>query len=97
MNSFIVKCLSIIFILFSIIFVLTIFESETVKAVTYDGEDLALAILSNTSTLVDSSYDEKAPNSQEQSIILSELGTMSPTNGNTFIILSTGKAGNCYN
>ncbi|PNX48880.1 MAG: hypothetical protein BV456_09385 [Thermoplasmata archaeon M8B2D] len=93
MNSFIRKYLSIVLTLFSILNVLTIFESETVTAVTYDGEDLALAILANTSTLIDSSYDEKAPNSQEQSIILSELGTMSPTNGNTFILLSTGKAG----
>jgi uncharacterized repeat protein (TIGR01451 family) len=93
MKSFLGKYLSIILILFSVLFVLTVFESETVTAETYDGEDLALAILANTSTYVDSSYDEKAPQAQDQSIILSELGTMSPTNGDTFIILSTGNAG----
>ena len=59
----------------------------------YDGRDLALAILANTSTLVSTSYHDTDEDGNRQSIILSSLGTMAPTNGDTFVLLSTGIAG----
>ncbi|HDM67404.1 MAG TPA: DUF11 domain-containing protein, partial [Thermoplasmatales archaeon] len=59
----------------------------------YDGRDLALAILANASVLVSSSYYDTDPDGHRQSIILSSLGTMTPTDGDTFVLLSTGIAG----
>lgn len=70
-----------------------IMSSEKVEAGSYDGGDLALAILANSSTLVSSSYWDRDTYGHRQAIVLSSLGTMQPTDGNTFIILSTGIAG----
>ena len=87
------KILFYLSIFATIMIIFTVFETNTVSAATYDGEDLALAILADVSTYIDSEYEERLPNQVEQSCILSSLGTMSPTNGDTFIILSTGRAG----
>ena len=70
-----------------------IYPSENVSAGSYNGEDLALAILSNSSWLVDSSYEDTDESGHRQSIVLSSKGTMHPTDGSTFAILSTGIAG----
>ncbi len=78
-------------ILFSNIFI--ILPSEKVDAGSYDGQDLALAILSNDSWLVDSSYTDKDQSGHRQAIVLSSLGTMLPTDGSTFALFSTGIAG----
>lgn len=92
MSKIMKNCL-IIFICFSFFTPFIIIKSDTASAASYDGEDLALAILADPSTYIDSSYDERLSNTQYQSVIETELGTMSPTDGDTFIILSTGYAG----
>lgn len=94
MNKNICKNIGVIIailLLMSNIFI--IYPSERVEAGSYDGEDLALAILSNSSWLVDSSYSDKDESGYSQSAVLSSLGIMSPTNGPTFALFSTGKAG----
>ena len=70
-------------------------SQNAVSADPYDGEDLALAILANQSTLVEGScfYSDSDTGGNRQSKILSSLGTMSPTHGSTFALFSTGTAG----
>jgi uncharacterized repeat protein (TIGR01451 family) len=74
--------------------VVIVFPSEKVNAGTYNGEDLALAILANQSTLISSTYTDTDPSGYRQSAVLSSLGIMSPTDGSTFALFSTGIAGN---
>ena len=76
-----------------LLFSLIIFSSEHACAGSYDGEDLALAILKNQSALVNSSYIDNDQFGHSQATVLSSLGTMQPTNGNTFALFSTGVAG----
>jgi len=76
-----------------LLFSLMIFTSEHVYAGSYDGEDLALAILKNESTFVSSSYTDNDEIGHRQAIVLSSLGTMVPTHNNTFALFSTGVAG----
>jgi hypothetical protein len=85
--------LIIVSLIFIIFFVFLIFPSEKAYAGSYDGEDLALAILENSSTLVSSSYIDRDQDGCRQKIIFSSLGTMTPTDGSTFVVLSTGIAG----
>ena len=73
--------------------ILIILPADEVKAGSYDGEDLALAILSNSSWLIDSSYTDTDEYGTCQSGVFSSLGTMYPTHGSTFAFLSTGIAG----
>ena len=73
--------------------ILIIIPSEKIKAASYNGEDLALAILKNSSWLVSSSYSDCDQYGYSQSAVLSNLGTMYPTHGSTFALLSTGIAG----
>ena len=65
---------------------------KQVKAVVYDGEDLALAILTDPSYLIDCSFDN-TDNQNRQGKVLSSLGIIQPTHGSTFAMLSTGIAG----
>jgi uncharacterized repeat protein (TIGR01451 family) len=67
--------------------------TKQVQAEVYTGEDLALAILKNQSTYISSTYSDSDSSGNAQSIILSSLGTMSPTHGSTFALFSTGVAG----
>ena len=94
MKKTVVKNIGIIiaigFLLSNVFFIC---PSERVKAGSYDGEDLALAILANQSTLISSSYTDTDTSDCRQGIVLSSLGTMLPTNGPTFALLSTGIAG----
>jgi len=84
----------IILVLSSLIFSgFIVYPSEKVEAGSYDGQDLALAILANSSWLVDSSYSDTDTSGNRQSAVLSSLGTMTPTHGSTFAIFSTGIAG----
>jgi uncharacterized repeat protein (TIGR01451 family) len=76
-----------------LLFSLMIFTSEHVCAGSYDGEDLALAILKDESTFVSSSYTDNDEIGHRQAIVLSSLGTMTPTHNNTFALFSTGVAG----
>jgi len=78
-------------ILLSNIFV--IIPSEKVEAGSYNGEDLALAILANASWLIDSSYTDTDEEGHRQAIVLESLGILHPTDGDTFAFFSTGIAG----
>jgi len=69
------------------------YQTEKVSAGSYSGNDLALAILANQSVLVSSSYTDKDLSGFRQGKVLSSLGIMTPTNGPTFALLSTGIAG----
>jgi len=73
--------------------IVIVFPSEKVNAGTYDGEDLALAILANQSTLLSSTYTDRDSYGHRQATVLSSLGIMSPTDGPTFALFSTGMAG----
>jgi len=73
--------------------VVLIIPSEKVNADSYDGEDLALALLSNSSWLVDCSYSDTDYHGNRMAAVLDQLGTMHPTHGSDFAFLSTGKAG----
>ncbi|MEM0492513.1 MAG: choice-of-anchor L domain-containing protein [Candidatus Thermoplasmatota archaeon] len=83
-------------ILLTVITLLLAMSAFTYKPVTagsYDGLDLALAILNDPSVLVGSSYTDTDQYGHRQAVVLSHLGTMYPTHGSTFILLSTGIAG----
>ena len=82
----------ILLLTFLLIFNFWLFIEKT-SAGSYDGEDLALAILNNASTLVSSSYWDRDMDGHRQAIVLSSLGTMIPTDGTTFALFSTGIAG----
>ena len=73
--------------------IFTISIPERATAGSYNGQDLALAILANQSTLISSSYWDRDTLGHRQEIVLSSLGTTLPTNGSTFALLSTGIAG----
>jgi uncharacterized repeat protein (TIGR01451 family) len=64
-----------------------------VEAGTYNGLDLANAILQNTSWLISSSYTDMDASGHRQAGVFSALGTRLPTDGSSFIMLSTGRAG----
>ncbi len=68
-------------------------SSETLKADSSFGEELALAILTDPSWLMSASYSDTDSPNNRQAIILSSLGTMNPTDGDSFTLLSTGIAG----
>jgi len=88
------KHLSIIIMgILSLSSIFVISTSERVVAGSYNGQDLALAILANQSTLISSSYTDTDNSGHRQGIVLSSLGTMLPTDGPTFALLSTGIAG----
>jgi uncharacterized repeat protein (TIGR01451 family) len=76
-----------------ILIVFLVFESETATAGSYDGQDIAEAILADPSVLIDSSYEDKDESGTRQKIILESLGIMEPTNGINFALFSTGIAG----
>ncbi len=81
----------LLIILISNLFIIV--PTGTVSADPYDGEDLALAIISNSSWLVDCSYSDTDQYGNRQSKVLTSLGTLSPTQGSSFAFLSTGIAG----
>jgi len=70
-----------------------IINIEIANAGSYNGEDLAEAILCDPSVLVSSSYSDKDESGCRQSDVFTSLGPLHPTNGSNFIILSTGIAG----
>ncbi len=82
----------IVLIVTSVVFI--IIPSTSVIAGSYNGQDLALAILENQSTLVSSSYtDTDASGHSQAAVINSPMGYRYATQGSTFILLSTGIAG----
>jgi hypothetical protein len=68
-------------------------SSESVKADSSFADSLAEAILVDPSFLVSSSYSDTDEYGNRQAIIRSSLGTMNATDGDSFILLSTGIAG----
>lgn len=76
------------FLLFTIIMLCS---SERVRADDF-SDQLANAILADPSTLESSSYTDKS-SSDQQATILTSLGDIMPTDGESFILLSTGVAG----
>ena len=86
----------IICLIFCLIIIATIFTlySVRVDAGSYDGHDLAVAILANESTLIDSSYSDHDQEGHRQAKVFTSLGILSPTDGSTFALFSTGIAGN---
>jgi len=74
--------------------VFMIIPSERVNAGSYNGEDLALAILANQSTLISSFYSDTDGSGHRQADVLTSLGIMSPTQGSTFALFITGITGN---
>ena len=85
---------NIIIIVMIFIFSVSLFiiRCEKTYAGSYDGQDLALAILENASTLVDSSYSDTDELGHRQSGVYSSRGIMQPTQGSTFILLTNGVA-----
>ena len=86
-----IEMIIVIGLLMSII--VMVLPSDRVNAGSYDGQDLALAILTNHSTLISSSYIDSDQSGHRQAVVLSSLGIMSPTYGSTFALISTGIAG----
>lgn len=66
--------------------------SENVEAGSYNGLDLANAILANQSTLISSNYTDMDDSGHRQATVATSRGTMLPTDGSSFILLSTGIA-----
>ena len=65
---------------------------QQVKAGSYDGHDLAVAILANVSQLISSSYWDTDTVGHRQSLVASSRGSLIPTDGTSFILISTGRA-----
>ena len=65
----------------------------SVLAGSYDGIDLAEAMLVDPSTLIASNYYDRDNDGHRQAAVLSNLGSLYPTNGTTFALFSTGIAG----
>jgi uncharacterized repeat protein (TIGR01451 family) len=72
---------------------MVIMPSEKVEAGSYNGQDLAHAILANNSWLLSSSYTDTDNSGHRQAGVFSSLGTMLPTEGSDFALFSTGIAG----
>ncbi len=80
-------------ILLSLMIIITIpIKIDLVKAGSYNGLDLAQAILVNQSVLIESSYSDMDDIDNRQGKALTARGTMVPTHGSNFVLLSTGIA-----
>ncbi|MEM4257534.1 MAG: choice-of-anchor L domain-containing protein [Candidatus Thermoplasmatota archaeon] len=66
---------------------------KTVHAGTYNGADLAAAILVDPATLISSSYTDTDSSGTRQACVSTGLGIIQPTHGSSFVLLSTGIAG----
>jgi uncharacterized repeat protein (TIGR01451 family) len=87
------KMMSITLILCIVASTYVIVPKEQVQADSTLAFDLASAILSNTSWLLDANYVDTDTEDNRQAIVLSSQGTMVPTEGNSFALISSGKAG----
>jgi uncharacterized repeat protein (TIGR01451 family) len=77
---------------FLVILCFVVITPKQVNANSYDGHDLAVALLANQSTLISSSYVDKDTVGHRESAVLTSRGNLLPTDGSTFILLSTGRA-----
>ena len=88
------KKISMYLTLVFLISVTFIILSDQSSAGSYSGLDLAEAIVNDPSIIVDSSYyDTDYSGNTRLSDVFSDLGDMEPTNGSTFVVMSTGIAG----
>ena len=87
------KKLSTIVITFLLVFLVFVAISpEPVNAGSYDGNDLAVALLANQSTLISSQYWDRDTGGHRQAVALASRGNLIPTDGTTFALFSTGRA-----
>ncbi len=87
------KKLSTIGITFLLVFLVFVAISpEPVNAGSYDGNDLAIALLENQSTLISSQYWDRDTGGHRQAVALASRGNLIPTDGSTFTLFSTGRA-----
>jgi uncharacterized repeat protein (TIGR01451 family) len=70
-----------------------IIPTALVKADDPFATSLALALLADPSVLVSATYSDADYSGNRQATVLSSLGMMSPTNGDSFVIMSSGIAG----
>ncbi len=87
------NCIIIGFILILTFFIFMVFNADMVRAESYNGQDLAIAILQNETSLINTTYIDSDQSGNRQAIVLSSLGIMQPTDGPTFVLFSTGIAG----
>jgi len=77
---------------FLVVLCFTVISPEPVNATSYNGHDLAVALLVNQSTLISSSYVDKDTAGHRMEAVVTSRGNLLPTDGSTFILLSTGRA-----
>jgi uncharacterized repeat protein (TIGR01451 family) len=87
------KKIMTMWITFSLV-ILTLFVVGPVpiNAGSYDGYDLAIAMLANASTYVGSTYWDRDTAGHRQSAVITSRGNLIPTDGSTFALFSTGRA-----
>ncbi len=73
--------------------VLNVFTGTVVSEESDFADELALAILGDPTTLVSASYSDDSDTGKRQAVVEAALGSILPTNGPTFALLSTGIAG----
>lgn len=89
-----IPTIGIVFLLVTLAFVAI--TPKTVQAGSYDGHDLAVALLADPSTLISSQYWDRDSAGHRQSTVLSSRGNLIPTDGSSFAIFSTGRADLLY-
>ena len=67
--------------------------SDIVRSESSFSDSLSEAILADSSYLLSSSYSDTDPSGNCQAVILSSFGIVNGTNGDTFVLLSSGVAG----
>lgn len=75
-----------------VILVFVAISPEPVNAGSYDGHDIAVALLANQSTLISSQYWDRDTGGHRQAVALASRGNLIPTDGSTFALFSTGRA-----
>ncbi|MCX6663613.1 MAG: hypothetical protein NTZ75_05130, partial [Euryarchaeota archaeon] len=85
-----ITTIGITFLLVFLVFVAI--SPEPVNAGSYDGHDLAVALLANQSTLISSQYWDRDTGGHRQAVALASRGNLIPTDGSTFALFSTGRA-----
>ncbi len=74
-------------------FIALVLPSCSISAESSFSDSLAESILSDPSILLSSSYSDTDSSGNRQADILSSMGVMNATNGDSFVLLSTGIAG----
>jgi uncharacterized repeat protein (TIGR01451 family) len=83
-------------VLVQVILAFVAITPESVQAGSYDGYDLAIALLADPSTLISSQYWDRDTSGHRQSLVLASRGNLIPTDGSSFAVFSTGRADLVY-